>query len=333
MEKLPFKRYHFVFYLKTIIIGIFLLSFNISIANTSVAASDTTGLVSNLESESLGNTPNYDWWYGCSPTAVGMIMGYYDRYGYNGYSYDNLVKGGTSELNSFPSVAGNWDYLCQNMMASQGHVNDFYSGGYGASGDDTDQPYHEFNCLADFMGTSQDSAGNANGATTFWNYENGDPLSYEDIFLKGYSYYNSSGMYGIYEYVDYCGYSVDILYNQYIDTFVDGGFTYTEYMAEIDAGRPVLIHLTDHSIVGYGYFTDSDTGDLMINVYDTFDQLYIDSQNGQNYGTLSWGGQYLGLDFYGVTVMALSPIPAPGAFILVSIGIGCIGRLRRNRKY
>jgi len=48
------------------------------------------------------------------------------------------------------------------------HINDFYREGYGAKGDDVDPPYHNFNCLADFMGTSQDSVGNSNGAMTFY---------------------------------------------------------------------------------------------------------------------------------------------------------------------
>ena len=38
--------------------------------------------------------PAYDWWYGCSPTSAGMMMGYYDRNGYGGLSYANLVRGG-----------------------------------------------------------------------------------------------------------------------------------------------------------------------------------------------------------------------------------------------
>ena len=41
----------------------------------------------------LANMPNYEWWYGCSPTSTGMMMGYYDRNGYRGVSYANLVPG------------------------------------------------------------------------------------------------------------------------------------------------------------------------------------------------------------------------------------------------
>ena len=32
------------------------------------------------------NGPSYGWWYGCSPTSAGMMMGYYDQKGYGGFS-------------------------------------------------------------------------------------------------------------------------------------------------------------------------------------------------------------------------------------------------------
>ena len=28
----------------------------------------------------LPNAPDYEWWYGCSPTSAGMMMGFYDDY-------------------------------------------------------------------------------------------------------------------------------------------------------------------------------------------------------------------------------------------------------------
>ena len=40
----------------------------------------------------LSNTCDYDWWYGCSPTAAGMIMGHYDRNGYGTLNLDNLAS-------------------------------------------------------------------------------------------------------------------------------------------------------------------------------------------------------------------------------------------------
>jgi hypothetical protein len=61
-------------------------------AQSAVAADDSITLigdrqlVSHTQGGNLTNTANYQWWYGCSPTAAGMLIGYYDR---NGYS--NLV--------------------------------------------------------------------------------------------------------------------------------------------------------------------------------------------------------------------------------------------------
>ncbi len=36
----------------------------------------------------LSGVPSYHWIYGCSPTAAGMLLGYYDSHG-----YPNLVEG------------------------------------------------------------------------------------------------------------------------------------------------------------------------------------------------------------------------------------------------
>jgi hypothetical protein len=114
----------------------------------------------------LNNVSDYDWWYGCSPTSAGMMMAYYDINGYDGLLYDNLVPGGQAELSTFPSTPGQWDYLAQSAIASPEHVSDFYVSGYDRSGDDVRGTRHDFDSLADFMGTSQDPAGNTNGWTT-----------------------------------------------------------------------------------------------------------------------------------------------------------------------
>jgi len=313
----------------------------ICLCGTTIAASDLTGYrhpVSYLQGGSLTNVSNYDWWYGCAPTSAGMMMGYYDRNGYMGYSYSNLVPGGVAEASSFPSTAGSWEYLCQNVIASEGHVNDFYIGSAGTSGDDVSPPNHSFDCLADFMGTSQDNlstvhGGNANSYTTFWYWNDGSPMYDSDIEELGLTYgpdfYNISGMYGMGEYVEYAGYETTTLYNQYIDTAgYTYGFTYAQYMAEIDAGRPVLIHVEGHTMFGYGY---DNTIEPTVILYDTW------GLNGQNPGVMVWGGTYLYgdllLEHYGVTAMELAVIPAPGAFLLGSIGLGFVGWMRKRRTF
>lgn len=394
----------------------------------------------------LSNTPNYDWWYGCSPTAAGMMIGYYDR-----NNFDNLVPGGDAELNSFISTPGSWDYLAQYVIASPEHVSDFYSGGYGASGDDVFGSWHNiyqggftrlawnekdlggsyqvdqmrfrfyngstssivsprlcetdfweadfildwitptggynwvsnsnardddtysfaqgsagkeswsgfiylshdplsvskirfwprddtwrltlvdvdvnyeevarnFDSLADFMGTSQDNlstqfGGNSNGSTGFWTYTDNSPLTKDDIFALGSDYYNISGMYGISEYFEYIGYDLGVLYNQRIYGYdgISAGFTFEQYKAEIDAGRPVMIHIEGHSMLGYGYLDDTN----IIKVFDTW------APNGQNPGTMLWGGSYpfgeLDLTHFGVTVM--TPLPEPATIVILGLGV------------
>lgn len=203
---------------------------------------------------------DYAWWYGCSPTSAGMLMGHYDVNGYGGLSYSNLVPGGNAENETYTGNPG-WGALANNIIASQRHVSDFYGGGYGASGDDVPgAPTGPLNCLADFMGTSQDAYGNANGSTTFWYYANGTPLYVKDIYGMGAQYYNDDGMFGIFEYMQYAGYYTSqnpatstAVYTQYISPYNPQGFTFSQYKAEIDAGRPVLIHTAEHTMLGIGY--------------------------------------------------------------------------------
>ncbi|MGA1792122.1 MAG: hypothetical protein ACMUIM_11600 [bacterium] len=90
--------------------------------------------------------PDYDWWYGCAPTSAGMMMGYFDIYGYNSITYD-LIPGGVAESSSFytgtnvpidrlldpPSPIGP-TLLCNRAIASSGHLADFWLS-YGATGD------------------------------------------------------------------------------------------------------------------------------------------------------------------------------------------------------
>ncbi len=266
----------------------------------------------------LTNAPDYDWWYGCSPTSAGMMMGYYDRQGYSGLSYSNLVPGGVAESSNY----GNPGALANQAIASSGHVNAFYRAGYGASGDDIPALHTQFDCLADFMGTSQDPVGNSNGSTTFWYWTNGARFTAENAVT--YNVWTSSGMYGMGEYVQHSGYNyvAGSLFNQYIDTLgLTYGFTFAQYMAEIDAGRPVLIQVEGHTMFGFGY--DANTSQVVL--YDTWTP-------GPHY--MTWGGYYSGLHQYGVTCLELTGgsvvVPLPPSLWL--LGSGLLGVLALGRK-
>ncbi len=266
----------------------------------------------------LSNAPDYSWWYGCSPTSAGMMMGYYDINGYRGLRYDNLVPGGTAELSNY----GNSGAITNSAIASSGHIADYWTG-YGHSGDDPHpNGTHSFDSLADFMGTSQDLVGNVDGATIFYNRPGGNPVTWSEAEAESLT--DKSGMYGMKEYVEYCGYSIDSLFNQYIFGYRHNtlGFTWADYMAEIDAGRVVMIHVVGHSMFGYGY--DDVTGEMILN-----DTWYEDPER-----RMVWGGSYSGMKHYGVTCMTLSggaavPVPTP----LILLGSGLLGLLGIRRRF
>lgn len=285
----------------------------------------TSSIAGRVDGAVLSNVPAYDWWYGCSPTSAGMMMGYYDINGYDGLRYDNLVPGGVAELSTF----GNSGALANQIIASPGHITDFYGGespsdGSNKSGDDLSAPYHIFDSLADFMGTSQDALSNYNGSTKIYNYGNGERLyySYMPFFgvdpSYGASYTDLSGMYGIYEYITYAGYGVNTLYNQLTDNNVAAGFSLADFQNEVDNNRVVLLHVTGHTMFGYGY--DGDT----IYFHDTWDA---------DPHTMTWGTSYSGLALKSVTVMELTggtPVPEPGASVMLGIGLLGFAAYRRR---
>jgi hypothetical protein len=283
------------------------------------------------------NGPSYGWWYGCTATSAGMMMGYYDRNGYGGLSYANLVPGGVAE--NFTQYQPNPPYetrstLVQNAIASQGHVNDYYrsagvpdnSGGfvaYGGLGDDVATLTHANNSLADFMGTNQDSVGNSNGSTWLYYFTNGARFTASDALSYGLA--DKDGMYGMSEYFGYASYGSSTtntdFFTQYIFTSSTPlGMTFAQYMAEIDAGRVVMIQVEGHSMFGYGY---TDDGKI----------IFDDTWNGHNL-KMAWGGSYAGMDQWGVTCFTptggtvVTPLP-PSVFLM---GSGLLGLLLWKRQ-
>jgi len=266
-----------------------------------------------------------DWWYGCMPTSAGMMMAYYDTNGYKGASYGNLVPGGTAGY----SNVGTWPsgQLLRSVIASEGHQRDYYNAttygyntggddkfGFGDENDDLASPTHAYNCLADFMGSSQDAHAGSNGNTLAEFKEDGSCYFASDQINDGF---NVSAVTGLEAYVNYAGYCVASCFSQYSDLYMSastgGGFTFEDYAAEIEAGRPVIIlylnpDIGGHAMLGVG--VNEDTQEIeFLNTWD-------DEVN-----TIAWDGDFYGLSLVGVISMELVAVPEPAT---TAAGIGVI---------
>jgi hypothetical protein len=158
--------------------------------------------------------PEYKWYYGCSPTSGGMLMGYWF-----GKGYKKLLPGVTDPMVQDENV--------NNAIASKEHIEAGKTLGY------TYGSYqnHEPNSIADFMQTE-------NGST----YVDNIPIG-----LRGWT--------------NYVGLGTKMAYHDLV-ALGRGSFDYSDFKAEIDQGRPMILNLftyapeygwVGHSVVGYGY--------------------------------------------------------------------------------
>jgi PKD repeat protein len=186
----------------------------------------------------LDGVPAYIWHHGCGPTALGMVIGYWDSQG-----YPDLVPGNASAQTAFVNAM----IANDGQNASCGGAGNHYSD-YACPIDGSPNPVqpdrsstggaHPSNCVADFMRTSWSSAGNYYGwswvsdmAPAFNNYVNYAAPAYgHTATTRGY-----------------------VLYK------------FSDYKASIDAGSPVVLLVdsdgdgaTDHFVTGIGY--DDATG-------------------------------------------------------------------------
>jgi hypothetical protein len=184
--------------------------------------------------------PDYSWWFGCSPTSGGIIAGYYDGLSFDGgvtHPYEDLIVGDASiethEVHEAIATSGDGVYNQSGTGMSgmgttipatpgTGHIGDYalYNGvdDYGFPVPFADMSSldpagaHPDDCLADFMGTSRSATGLGLGGSWLWNIGPG----VEDYFAyKGYTATETTQVFGI--------------------------FTWDVLVAEIDAGRPVLL--------------------------------------------------------------------------------------------
>ena len=162
------------------------------------------------------------------------------------------------------------------------------------------------------MGTNQSEFGNVDGATYFYFYTSGSPLYDYDPGDEV-----RDGCHGLRLFAESRDYAVEGNFTQLIKgggTDPTKGFTFDDFVEEIDGGWPVLVHLEDHTVLGYGY---SSTGST-IYIHDTMD---YESH------TMTWGGTYDGASQWGVSVLRLSPVVTEEATEVAAYSVTLNGRL------
>ncbi len=194
--------------------------------------SEVTGLVNQLSAQSaiLTQAVNYHWLVGCTPTAVAMMLGYWDRQG-----YDNLIDGDTSYYSE----------AIQNAIASPEHIANYANPSGTETFDDESSPTilrdrsedglfgaHENNSIADFLWSSRSRIGLDFGYSSF---------AWEGVGIHGYASYRG--------------------YDGFEASHSDWGeFTLEDIADEIDAGKPVILAVdsdadgrNDHNVMAIGY--------------------------------------------------------------------------------
>jgi hypothetical protein len=263
--------------------------------------------------------PAFNWVMGCSAVSGAMIAGYYDQTGFPNI-YTGPTNGGVTPMNnsSWPTWSDGYaTYPSCPLIATRNGVDgrgtrgsiDDYWVQYNSTAAD---PYitngwtqHAWgDAIGDYMKTSQSAFGNTDGSTTFYNWDSSaSPLTCADMVTYGIQ--TLDGTYGRKLFYEARGYTVTDCYNQKTDNTIAGGFSFAQFKAEIDAGRPVMLNLAGHTVVGVGY----DDSSSLVYIHDTWDY--------SNH-TMTWGGSYSGMGLLSVSIVNLqlpqdATAPTPGA--------------------
>ena len=253
--------------------------------------------------------PAFNWVFGCSAVSGAMIAGYYDRNGYPNM-YTGPTDGGVMPLNngSWPTWMDRNGLVYPNLplaashngvdgRATRGSIDDYWMN-YDSTAAD---PYitgawtqHAWSgAIGDYMKTSQSAPySHKDGSTTFYNYVS-SPDQLTCAYMETVGISTEDGTYGRKLFYEARGYTVTDCYSQKTDNKIAGGFSFAQFKAEIDAGRPVMLNLAGHTIVGVGY---NDTGNTVY-IHDTWD--YLDH-------TMTWGTSYSGMELLSVSIVNLA---------------------------
>jgi hypothetical protein len=221
------------------------------------------------------DVPEYTWHYGCSPTAAGMLFGWWDAQPGTGNLY--LGDASTFDGDSSESMSGG----TRAMVASTSHIVAGMENGYthGDWHNCPSIPNHEINpmSLADFMKTVDGGTSRANMAAGFENFAAWDcPWA-----LYDQSYTADATTY-----------------------YTDEGWTFTDFKNEIDKGYPVHLGITGHSVLALGYW------DLR-NPMDPGNFGYICWTTWSGWGLQEWRWDGVGVPdgraVYGATYLRIKP--------------------------
>jgi hypothetical protein len=274
----------------------------------------------------LQPVPCYDWSFGCTATASSMFAGYYDNYGadniYIGPENGGLQPMSNAVWNTQASANGTSNIpVAASFIGVDGRTVKGHREDYWVAPDDESDPYfgnwteHDYNvgqrATGDFMGTNQwNKWGNIDSSTSLWAYmapSGGMLIDKADEVSPP----ARDGIHGIRLFFESIGYDVDMNYTQLVDGWIDpddtaagavtGGYTFAKYKASIDAGRPVMIGLDNHSVLGYGY--DDSTTPPTVYIRSTwYNNLYTPGSE-----TMPWGVGWNGMYHYAMSEIILSP--------------------------
>ncbi len=278
-------------------------------------------LTGDSEGNIIQNFPAFGWVFGCSAVSGAMIAAYYDRNGYPNM-YDGPTNDGVMPLTdtawpTWSDASGDGRVFPNNpLIASHMGVDgrttrgsiDNYWVSYGSTVQDpyitNGWPEHTWStAIGDFMKTSQSKYGNKDSSTRLFTPNNNQKLTCTQMETTpaqgGGLVMDFDGTYGRKLFYEARGYTVTECYNQHTDNQYAGGFSFADFKAEIDAGRPVFFSVTGHSMVAYGYSGNN------ILIRDTWDN------DPSKTTTMPWGGSYKGMEMRAVRIVHLKPADTP----------------------
>ncbi|MHC4870681.1 MAG: cysteine peptidase family C39 domain-containing protein [Planctomycetota bacterium] len=267
----------------------------------------TDGAVGRSDVVYIANVPDIEWYYGCAPTSAGDVLAYWQ------------TEQGATGLGNI----GDWE----STIASDGHINAFYEdpkvgdrGGsnVNVSADVNAGSHLTKDSIADYMGTSRWGENSiSNGGTMSWYYNS--PT--DGTLVAGKQ--GNDASWGVKDFIEDKGHTADV------KIFSFDNFSFAQYQAEIDAGRPTLLGVdssgdgnTDHFAVGFGYDPSSNEY-LTYSEWGAYGEFYSGNSSRYETWTAVSGGQSWGVSqimTINITSAGGAGTPEPSSIIIMILG-------------